>query len=313
MSKGIFIGLDIGYGYTKVYTKEKQVKFPTLVSADITRAIDTSGYVKFEDKEYWVGIDGRDFRSKNFVLTPQYKALLLYSIASVVDTSPAVVNVGIGIPPSMKNLKEKIKEMNEGRIEFQVEDRKYELDIRLHVFLEGWGGYIDHIYSLDKGYLSKNDIPSIYSDWGYYTIATLVTKKIFKGGLEKVIPSFPKISPTVHKGVSYLYDIYRRLLERKGEIIPSIRIAERKFLSGEFPEEREKALNIWKEELVEDVLSNYEEDIYDVEAIVLFGGGASLVEDTFKERFPHLKIKRSDDFANARGYYKALLYFAQKK
>ena len=51
------IGIDIGYGHTKVMFNNKVFKLPSAVSIVKTKLVDSNESINFEGKEYYVGSD----------------------------------------------------------------------------------------------------------------------------------------------------------------------------------------------------------------------------------------------------------------
>ena len=187
---------------------------------------------------------------------------------------------------------------------FEVEGRKFRLNIvEVQVYLQAWGGYRDYIYTLELKKIKSHLVPAIFSDWGFFTIDTIVYTEI--GG--ELTPKLPH-RPTLSKGVSYLFGIYSSLLQDRGEYVEDIRRAEKLFRAGKFPEERKRAVDIWKSDVLNTILNEYSREAPDVERVVIFGGGANLVESDFKIRWENREVPifKLDEFANARGYYKSL-------
>ena len=308
--KDLFVGVDVGFGYTKVYWKGGRFKFSSLLTADTTTFLDEKNIVRWNGREFYVGAGKKDLRSDNFPFTDEYRALLYFALAQVLSKHPADrVIVGLGVPPVFKNKREEIRKFHKRNVEVVVGGKKVRLNIEPIVFLQSWGGYIDHIYSLEGRYLRENNTPAIYSDWGFYTIDTIVAVPIWDGGEEKVIPKLPESeSPTIKKGVSTLFQLYSSLVAERGTAFPDLRTAERAFLQGKFPEERKRAVSIWKKEVLEGILSRYEEEVFNLEKVVIFGGGANIIERDFRIRWKSkdIQVIKLDEFANARGYFKAL-------
>lgn len=307
----LMVGVDVGYGYTKVYWKGGRFKFPSLVTSDTTTVLEEKNLVRWNGREFYVGAGRKDLRGDNFPFTEEYQALLYYGIVQVMKKEPVEkVVVGLGVPPIFKSRREEVKKFHRRTVEVWVGGVKYRFQVEPVVFLQSWGGYVDHIYTLEGKYLKENNRPAIYSDWGYYTIDTIVAVPVWEGGEEKVVPRLPQAeSPTIKKGVSTLFHLYSSLVaERGGPVFPDLRTAERSFLQNKFPEERRKALEIWKREVMEEVLTRYEEEVHGLEKVVIFGGGATFVEGDLSLRWKDrtVEVIRLDEFSNARGYFKAL-------
>lgn len=304
----VYVGVDVGYGYTKIYAgRSLRFKFPSLVSADTGELLDKTNVVRFNGSEFVVGIGSKDLRSDDFPFREEYRALLYYAIAHLLEKTHAKeVVVGLGVPPVFRSKREEIRKKLAKKVEVEVSGKKYSFLLKPVVFLQGWGGYIDHIYTLEGRYVKENDVPAIYSDWGYYTVDTIVTRRVWTAEGERVIPSLPEHeSPTIKKGVSSLYQLYSRLVaDKEGLVVPDLRTAEKMFLQNRYPHLIKKAVEIWKREVLDEILSRYRESAHQIEKIVVFGGGANFIEEDLRvEDYPVIKL---DEYANARGYFKAL-------
>ncbi|WP_457601560.1 ParM/StbA family protein [Hydrogenivirga sp.] len=302
------VGLDVGYGNVKMYADggERRI-FPTMISSDTTGLLDEKGRIRFNGSEFVIGREGKDMRSDDFPLTDEYKALVLYSLSLLFpNESEGVVALALGVPPKLRSTKvrEEIRKRFRRRFEFEVEGRKFKLTIpEVQVYLQGWGGYRDYIYTLELKKVKSHVVPAIYSDWGFYTIDTIIVTERM-GELKPELPH----RPTLSKGVSRLFEIYSSLLNDRGEYIEDLRRAEKLFRAGKYPQERKKALDIWKSDILSTILNEYSREVPDLDRIVIFGGGANLVEHDFKLRWGDrdILVVKTDEFANARGYYKSL-------
>ncbi len=300
------VGLDVGYGYVKMYADGGERKmFPTMISRDTTGILDKTGYIRFNGSEFVVGKGGVDVRSDNFPFTDEYKALVLYSLSLLFpNENEGTVALALGVPPKLRRKKEELVKRFKRKFEFEVEGRRFRLNIpEVQVYLQAWGGYRDYIYTLELKKMKSHLVPAIFSDWGFYTIDTIVYTEIG----EELKPKLP-YRPTLSKGVSHLLSIYSSLLQDRGEYVEDIRRAEKLFRAGKFPEERKKALEIWKSDVLNTILNEYSREAPDAERVVIFGGGANLVESDFRVRWENrdILVVKIDEFANARGYYKSI-------
>jgi len=301
----VVVGVDIGFGYTKVYGSEKKEKIPTFVAPfSMSEALTEEEVIEFDGKTYLIGSRYVDLRGTEFPFTDEYRAMLYYALRNY----DGEVIVGLGVPPSWGAKREDIEKLYSGRHKFYYKGKLKELNLKVKVFLQGWGGYIDYIYNLEGGYQEDRDVPAIYSDWGFYTIDTIITERAFVKGRWVVKPRKPE-DATIPKGVSRLLEILKLILEEKGIFIPDIRLLETYLVSGSrYRREIEEAKERWMREVVSELQRKYEKYIPYVEKVVIFGGGANLVSDTFEFAFKEKKvpITKLDEFANARGYYKFL-------
>lgn len=308
------VGLDVGYGYVKLYADGVRKKFPSSVSRDTSYLLDRTGHVKFNGSEFVVGGEGVDLRSDDYPFTEEYKALVLYALSLLFPKErEGEVALALGIPPGLKSEENRKRLMSRFRrkFEFEVEGRKLTINVPVvRVYLQGWGGYRDYTYTLELKKVKEHFVPSIFSDWGFRTIDTIILDERIERGDVVLKPRLPHATPTISKGVSYLLDIYKSLLrERKGVNVEDTRRAERLFIAGRYPEERKEALGIWKKDVLRTILSTYSGEVPDLERLVIFGGGANLVEEEVRKirwNGREILVVKLDEFANARGYYKNL-------
>lgn len=299
------VGVDIGFGYTKVYGDKGKESIPTLVAPfSKGEALTEEEIVEFDGKTFLIGSRYVDLRGTEFPFTDEYRAMLYYALRNY----EGEVLVGLGVPPSWGAKREEIEKLYSGKHKFYYKDKQRELNLKVKVFLQGWGGYIDYIYNLEGGYQEERDVPAIYSDWGFYTIDTIVTERAFVNGKWVVKPRKPE-DATIPKGVSRLLEILKIILEEEGVFLPDLRLLEHYLLSGtRYKKEIEEAKKRWISEVVSELQRKYEKYIPYVEKIVIFGGGANLVGELFEMKFGEKKVPvtKLDQFANARGYYKFL-------
>jgi len=308
MEKVNVVGVDVGFGNTKIYTSSGGRKFPTLISPAKGEALGESETIMLPSgKEYEIGtlVGAVETRSQDFFLSPEFRALVYYSLRNY---HGKVVALGIGSPINW-DLREKLREMLSGKHRFSYKGKNIEVEIIPFPFLQGWGGYIDFIYTLDGKYIEKEDVPAVYVDVGYNTIDILLTEPVFQGGTFKIRP---KRIPggTIELGTSRFYETIRFFLEKSGIRVPSVRFVEfveegiTKNPWGDiFKEAREKALSTYLSEVdseLKKVVREYEPYI---EKIVLFGGGAHLLKPILANYEKPISV--GDEFSNARAFYKA--------
>jgi len=312
----VVVGLDVGYGHTKVYSARGGRKFPTLIAPAKGEALGESEIITLPTgEEYEIGVltGAVDTRDPKFPLKSEYRALVYYALRNYAGNK---VVLGLGSPINW-DYREELKNIK-GKHRFLYNGKEIELEIIPLPFLQGWGGYIDSIYTLDGKYLEKEDVPSIFIDVGYHTIDLLITEQVFQGGEFKVRP---KRIPggTINVGTSRFYETLRFQLEKRGERVPSVKLIEfveegitkNPWNKNIYEEAREVALKLYLSEVktgLEKVISEYEKFI---EKIHAFGGGVSLIKPILTSFGK--PIREGDEFSNARGFYKAALAKSHKR
>jgi hypothetical protein len=84
MEKVNVVGVDVGFGNTKIYTSSGGRKFPTLISPAKGEALGESETIMLPGgKEYEIGtlVGAVETRSQDFFLSPEFRALVYYSLS----------------------------------------------------------------------------------------------------------------------------------------------------------------------------------------------------------------------------------------
>lgn len=303
------VGLDVGFGNVKLYSAKGGRKFPTLISPAKGEALGEAEVIRLPSgEEYEIGVltGAVETRDSRFPLKPEYKAIVYYALRNYGGKRVAL---GLGSPINW-DYRGELERIFKGKHVFYYNDKEVVLEIIPFPFLQGWGGYIDSIYTLDGKYLEKEDVPALFVDVGYYTIDLLITEQVFQGGTFKIRP---KRIPggTLGVGTSKFYETLMFQLEKRGERVPSVKliefveegVARNPWDKDKYEEARNVALNLYLSEVraeLEKILSEYEKFI---EKIHVFGGGAKLVEPVLKNFGKPFSV--GDEYSNARGFYKA--------
>ncbi|WP_297444900.1 hypothetical protein, partial [Desulfurobacterium sp.] len=193
------VGLDVGYGWTKRYTRSGGSKFPTNVRPfREEKALGEADFVEVNGKKYEIGVmEGiTETRDRQFFLSDEFLAVVFYALKDYNEE----VRLGIGLPPAWLDIREEVAKRLTGVHEFYYHGKK-KLRIQAYVFPQGWGGYIDHIYNLDGRYLANKDIPALFVDVGYYTLDTILTEMVWKGTKPVIKPKKTE-EPTLPFGIS---------------------------------------------------------------------------------------------------------------
>lgn len=285
------LGLDIGFGHTKVCCAEEKFKFPTQLAFAPDDPNMEIEIVNIVGNKY---IIGKDTKHSTYRLEiPNVEYLIKYApvfLKYVLNKIPDIDVVVTGLPPNCKRY-----------IEPFVENLKTVFSGHIEVLPQGIGILYDTENKLDS--------EAIIIDIGYNTVDCISVEKdedenwrkkravtIENFGVMKAVEILRELIPaniSILKGWSP-----SRLLEcfEKGYI----------FISGEkISLEQYKKDSILK--YTEILMSKIDQELKDVfretPAVVLAGGGAYYVDD--KSFGKNVIIPESPEFSQARGYYLA--------
>jgi len=310
------IGIDIGYGYTKIVTDNGNgmvtpISFPSVVGTyedclqiDGIKKTDVQ-LTEIENQRLLIGNSAlkhskRKFnsREKNWIDSIAYRALLKHAIAL---TEPNSVNLTVvtGLPVSFyKSDKEKLINL----IRAIVQD--YCLSLTVKVIPQPLGAFFNLLFN-DSGIVQDTVLPSQkigVLDIGFYT-----TDLITVDGLEIV----EKQIDSLENGVSTALEAISRDIENLYGIRPDLHKTEQAVKEGCI-----KAFGTEKDisPIIKQRLQELEIEIEakaktiwksggDIDKVILSGGGAALLRP-YLNLYPHATVIENAQFANAKGYYR---------
>lgn len=291
------IGIDIGYGDTKVATKEKTFKFQTAIEKVKEYFTDTEDEDKdvfiFNGKKHRVGKNALDnaLNTRGFNFLEKYSPLLLFKAVSDAGfdlDKPILVKTGL----SLINWKDKEKYAD--ALKNTVANNKA-LDITVKLMAQGEGILYD--YKNDK-----NGIVCVV-DIGYNTFDFLA----FENGKPR-----PDLSFAVEKGVNIIITDLQTKLQKKYDYGISEQAIKEIFNNGYFMNFGNK---IDLSDEIEDSKADYTATIMDelktmrrdllrkANKVIFGGGGAYFIDNNMKLPENVVLSDKPYEFANARGYY----------
>lgn len=308
------IGIDIGYGYTKTYTRrdseEYRDVFPTAISRVIPReTFSEIDIVMAQGKPFLVGekasIEGLgvlDTRRADFVGSDAYYAVLGYALFRAGIDPDAII---LGFPPGMltkeytMGLEKKLK-----AADIVVNGNAFAKNISLVRYIpQGAGIYFAHIERKNSDYWRNVAV----ADIGYHT----VDMTFFAKG--RYVENSAK---SMALGVSQLYDHVKKEFGQKYRIslknsdsIESLLQSGMIEITGTLYEfETSRLIAPYLDQLTS-VIKTYIEGLPDIaEAVVLGGGGAIFLRNA--DITPevgglkhNLNIITDPQMANAKGFY----------
>lgn len=285
------LGLDIGFGHTKVYSGKDKFKFPTQIAFapdDPNMEVET---INIAGNKY---IIGKDTKYSTYRLEiPNVEYLIKYSPVFLKYVLDKVGNVDVlvtGLPPNCKKHVDKFRENLNSVFDGEIE-----------ILPQGLG----ILYDAE----SKLDGEAVVVDIGYNTVDCINVERdendIWKKKRAVTIENF---------GVVKAVEILRELIPSDIAILKNWSVSrlldcfekEHIFISGEKID-----LSAYKKESIkkysEILMSKIEQEMKDVfketSAIVLAGGGAYYVTPGYFGK--NVIIPEEPEFSQARGYYAA--------
>lgn len=307
------IGLDIGFGYTKVATKDGCFRFPSVVGSDDGRRFRNlerrgegtveDGMVCVEGERFLVGTRAMKesesiftTREKGWIDTIAYRALLKYAYQNIDLRNGEDVMVVTGLPVNhylqwRERLVETVRE---------VADRIVAVD----VLLQPLGSYFDCLMD-DEASIRDGDFMESRTgiiDIGYFT-TDLVTmenlefvKKLYSSHENGISTAYTRIARDI-------YDAYS-LTREPHEIEKVVRDGFVKVF-GKRMDVRElvgKHLDVLNREIAVSARELWREGT-DIDTIVVTGGGAITLRDSL-DFYRQIRFVDDSQYANVRGYMK---------
>jgi len=296
------IGIDIGYGQTKIDYNGKQHKFPTAIAffKDNGISFGNRNVYEFEGDKYIVGSEAESldsFSTTDFNILYKFAPLIIYHILSKFDKvnldKPIEIRTGL----SLNDWGEKDKFIERIR-EFEVNGQK----IQTNPVLIPQGVGIYRLF-ISKNPDAKNSLVSVI-DIGNNTINLIHYEE------GKPRPDKSKAYP--RHGVSSIIKPFRSYLENKFKVNFSEQEAMKIMMKGKFTFNGKKQDDV--EEYIKNAKKQFIKDIFNSvlvddkktlgisDYVVISGGGAYLLENS---KFPDNVVFMKDvpyEFQNVVGY-----------
>ena len=294
------IAIDIGYGDTKVMTKDKIFKFPTAITLQKESQSDFTNSSKdvysFNGFEYIVGekalADAISTRGFDFILN--YSPLIIYHAIKKagLDTSqPIEITTGLSII-NWQHSDELLKTLEIININNEI------IEPTIRLMAQGQGIFFDY-----DGEKNEGDVCIV--DIGYNTFDFLV----FTNGEPRKDLSFAsKIG--AHRIITEL----QNQIQKRFDIEISEQLAKEKFNSGyieilgeriDLSDEIEKAKIQYTNYIIDELKAKRGDFLKTAKKVIFSGGGAYFLENL--EAIKNTKnidfSKKPYEFSNVRGYY----------
>jgi plasmid segregation protein ParM len=312
------LGLDVGYGDVKaVYQREgilEMLKFPTAIAYGEREVGDLSAFAGGEEYEYRGRkyLVGREalfgaFSTRSFEFMKRYSPLFVFKAVKKIHrkTGELVTDVAMGLPLSHYtdvNLKELVPLLQ------RIEVGREVLELNARFYPQGLGVLADYRLSQAGDINARTNHDMIILDIGFNTVDIIVVERgrIVKGESDTLERhGVSKISLDLAKEIKVRMQLDLSEQESK-DVLRQGRIrvygAERD-LSELVRDSAEKYMD-W---LIQEVRSKWTARIQRAEKVIIAGGGAYYLQEHIPEEYlPLVHVPDRPEYANARGFLKAL-------
>lgn len=317
MNRYDVIGVDIGYGYSKIVTARRRIIFPSHVGPEKAFTFDLSNRedlpgetVEVNGEVYFVGKKAElcdttfSLRTREWVEDNIYAALLASSLTRAMESAShdAGIFVISGLPVAYMKDKAKAEE--------QVRLTANSLGIQLcgvQIIPQPLGGFFDYV-------LDETGEPSITQkthllgvlDVGHHTTDYVLVKDL-RDNLERA-------SGSITGGVHNIIDGVRRDIVQSScrdniscaEAEECVRRTRTITIKGEEKEVSalvSSRIRNTAQNIVGEIKSRWSQE-GEVDLVLLSGGGSILLKEHLKDISHSTKLLEGAQFANARGYFK---------
>lgn len=316
-----YIGLDIGYGFTKmIYAWQdtdtlvaNQQKFPTAI-ARVSSEIVSTGYneidvVEFNGKHYIVGEPAvhakHNIGTRDVNFMKNYGQLFIYETMRLVTGGQDGNTIAVGLPPAdYKNHREELAcKLKQFTINGEVINNNISVLPQAAVALVEW----------IQQHGSRNDI--ILADIGFNTLDVVPmhngkalpgeSATINSGGISQIADELSSVlrvqyglQLNLHETINAIEDGYVINYGRKVNILTEIQAAVSGYIEWIYGQLQDQ----WGDRLRK---SHH---------LVMIGGGCYILQKHIPEKYKDMtQILRQPEYANARGYFRVLAHNAGKQ
>lgn len=312
------IGIDVGYGFTKVITDseegDRRSIFPSVVGNCEDEQLDFDGLksssmdaVEIDGQKLLVGRSALkhsmrlyNAREKDWIGSPAYKGLMKYAIQAV-EPDGIKLTIVSGLPVSYY----KADRMDLANLIREI-STKEALTVAVKVIPQPLGSFFSLLFD-NAGEVRSEELMTArvgVLDIGFYTSDLLtvdnlepVAKQVasFENGVAGTLESIARDIEEAHAHDLKLDPhgteeaVRRGTIKAYGEVHDIMDISNRR-LAELAAEIHAKAKTVWK-------------SAADIDKVLLSGGGAALLKDHL-ELYRHSLVIEEPQFANAIGYYR---------
>ena len=308
------IGLDIGYGNTKIVTENKKICFPSLAKQgekiNMSNMLSASGdYIAtINDKIWYVGHMAakesrfaiRAFDDAERFNNPAFQAMLSTALAVATDEDEVMLITGLPLS-SYKTSQENFQKFLSGfSTKVEINDQTKHIKVKqAYVFPQAAGIFFNSDFHKYNNTFNPGDLVMIM-DIGYRT-TDVATFEYTKGKPELMIEH----SFTADAGmVSVFRPLADRIAEDKGMFAAPLESAERVFLNNN--PEYQVVVDSFCQEAVENIAESFKLNGPGKDRtvhIIAAGGGSVALNSYLEKQFPNIILLNEAQFANAIGFY----------
>ena len=323
-----FVGLDVGFGYTKVTDGSKAFIFPSVVSPQVnisfrsgvqdpTNRLDNLE-ITLEGETCFVGSlalrQGKFARStldRSRTKNREFRFLSLTALALLAETPFDEFSIVTGLPVDDYDDRGLIEENLSGRFRIDIAGREFQFNVRnIMVVPQPYGALMDLIFKDTRGNIDEkySDAQVGIIDIGYKTTDFVVVHKgeyiqKLSGSLKKGISTFyqaaiPKLSAHYQGNWDLqmvdvaLRDGFINCLGNRIEIDPELINQELEGLA---------------DEIVSWIYTRWSGE--PVDYFVCTGGGSIPLKHLLRKAFPQMSFAENPQQANVQGFYKGAWYY----
>lgn len=312
-AKTTVVGIDIGYGFTKVYADKVSNIFPSMVSRMQARGAFGSqeNYMMVNGQKYIVGDDittfGNHSVSTEFVGTPEYVALLGQALTTVKNPCNILV---LGLPPGLYDeTRIAALERTISMASISSTSGPVKMPKTIKFVPQGVGIYFDYINSINqKNKLSQGNI--IVIDIGYFTMDfVLISKHRYIAGAARSYPL--GISKLLNEIKIHFTKVHGVFMNNDDNILKIIRDGEITHVGKTYKLNVTAQMEEYINNKVLKAVGEYAAELREsannsVDQIIIGGGGVNCIGQFAGNAL----IVESPQMSNARGYYQYGLQLA---
>ncbi|SNR73635.1 ParM/StbA family protein [Desulfurobacterium atlanticum] len=288
----MIIGLDVGFGRTKVCTEEKCFSFPSWVARHTPSADEEVETVSLFGEEYVVGEDAK-YESSLIEISDikdylKYLPLFLKYVSQNLSETPEIIITGL--PPKYRNYAEKVEKIIE---DTEAAGKVIPQGMGIFFDVKGQVSQSEDILIIDIGYNTLDYIMLVKDERKQIGFRKRKSNTIDNFGINRAVLEFRNnLEDSYIKNLS-LTRLNEIFINGKGRILNE---------TVDFSKQRERAVNAYAEMVIGRLKTEVGDFIANVETIVIAGGGARFIKGEMIGR-PDAFIPEKPEFSQARGYF----------
>lgn len=299
------VGIDIGYGFTKIYRDGDPYRFPTAVSefnrettfSDLRLVrVNGNGYIVGEQAER----EGNNVRTRTtgFVASPAWIAVLSHALNKAGYTSGDII---LGVPPKdfTKAYRQQIIDSMKGsRIFIGDMDNPYKFNGNVRIIPQGAGIFFRHIRD-NQGDFKKN---VVVIDVGHFTVdfTYFSEGKYVESAAESEEMGMSKLLDEI---CDRFYHVNNRTRIGHREALLLLKNDELKYLGNTYRLAEKAGLVESYGRRLADMIDEYFRKLSLKPDIGIIGGGGGMFLKGFLEADHSFALVDNPEFANAMGYW----------